>query len=128
MYSQQWLFLYLDSTTTKIITLLPELSIWKLTALAVVYKDDPRSKQLWSLAEKEFQKKQHQQLKDYEVQLWHTVDCYLRERHRTLVWVFNVAYGISEAAARAITALKKRSMRVLLTSPETSTLAEFSRA
>jgi hypothetical protein len=123
--SRNWVFAYLDSTTAKAIGQLPRLSVWKLLALELAYKDDERFETLSANLERELAKAQFRDLKRYADDLMGTFGAYITERHSTLHVCVHIVYAVSATMRTAIAELRKRSLEVAMKSPETSTLLEY---
>ena len=123
--SRTWLFAYLDSTTAKSVSLLPDLSIWQLVFLAGVYRDDERFMRLSENLERELSKRQHEEFKNYEEELMRTLGSYLMERHAVFTGFVDSVDRVSAATRTLVEDTRRRSLEVALKSPETSTLSEF---
>ena len=123
--TRSWAFAYLDSTTAKAIGQLPRLSIWKLLALGLAYKDDERFERLSTKLEKELAKPHLRGLKDYSNGLRGIFGAYMTQRHSTLHMGLVGVDAISSSTRIAIAELQKGSLEVAMKSPETSTLLEY---
>jgi hypothetical protein len=122
---RSWVFAYFDSTTAKSIGLLPRLSIWKLVALEMAYKDDERFERLSANLDRELSKPQFRALQSYGSELMETWGNYVSRRHNTLHAFVDIIDGVSSSTKSAIAEVRKRSLEVAMKSPETSTLPEY---
>ncbi len=123
--TRSWAFAYLDSTTAKAIGQLPRLSVWKLLALELAYKDDERFERLSANLERELAKPRFRALKQYRDDLTETFGAYIAKRHSTLFVCVEVIDTASASTRHAVAELRKRSLEVAMKSPETSTLLEY---
>lgn len=126
--ARSWLFPYLDSTITKSIGLLHELSVWHLFALMAAHRKDEGLAELRKRLEKEFTKPNSQRHKEIETELMKILGEFVIKRHVLLVIISAAAIIFPVAIAAALEECKKRSLELVLESPETSTLGKFAPA
>jgi hypothetical protein len=126
--ARSWLFAYLDSTITKSIVQLPDLSIWQLVALNAAYSDDDRWKRLVAQLECEMQKERNAEFRSIENRLMTLLVKYLSERHTALIASAGAVEIVSAVIHSRLKDLKKRAAKVAVSAPETSTLGEFAPA
>src|SRR4051812_35012801 len=62
-----WVFMYLDSTLTKFVTVLPQMTIWKTLALTLTHKNDYRFKVHRTHLEREYKKPGNAKFRQIEV-------------------------------------------------------------
>jgi hypothetical protein len=126
-----WVFMYLDSTLTKFVTVLPQITIWKTLALMLTHKDDYRFKIHRNHLEREYQKPINAKFKQIEVKLMATTSQFIVRRHSGLRLSFEALrkLSISVVAIRSalawVTEQRKASLVVVVEAPETSTLGEY---
>src|ERR1017187_2835847 len=122
---RSWVFAYLDSTTAKAIGVMPRLSVWKLLALEISYKDDQRFEELSANLAREMAKPQLCDLKQYCDDMMKLFADYIIKRHSTLKVCISSVDRIATTARDAVAELRKRSLDVAMKSPETSTLPDY---
>lgn len=126
-----WVFMYLDSTLTKFVPILPEVSIWQALALLLTYSDDARFKKRRNHLEREYAKPQNAKFKQVEVKLMATLGQFVMKRHSGLGFSFVVLrkLSFSIAAVRSwvnwARMTRKATLEVVVEAPETSTLGEY---
>jgi hypothetical protein len=126
-----WVFMYLDSTITKLVSQLPSLSLWSTLALMLTYNHDVQFKRHRDHLEREYRKPKNQKFKQVEVELMATVGCYLGARHTGA----RVAFETLRACGRSVFFMRtlaveinkkrKESLAVAIEAPETSTLRDY---
>jgi len=119
--SSSWLFAYLDSSIAKTIRLLPELSLWKVLAIYVVYKNDPHVSAARDHLLKSLLQPENKAFADIHGEMILTLVVYLYRRHLPVI-------GVSVMTAVALSAIgrKLRSTTEIATeSPAASTLTDF---
>jgi len=121
---RSWVFAYLDSTTAKAISILPKVSVWRLLALACVYRDDEGYQILSTNLERELAKPQFSDLRKCEKELTAILFDFLVARHRTLHASIELVDWAITPAQKAVDDMRRRSLDVAIKSPEMSTLAE----
>jgi len=126
-----WVFMYLDSTLTKFVTVLPNMTIWKTIALMLTHKDDYRFKVHRAHLEREYQKPQNAKFKQLEVKIIATIGQFIAKRHAGLTFSLDVLRGLSTSVVMMRSSLawfkvqRKASLVVVVEAPETSTLGEY---
>jgi len=126
-----WLFMYLDSTLTKFVTLLPHMTIWKTLALMLTHKDDHRFRVHRTHLEREYGKPVNAKLKQIEIKLIATLSQYMMKRHAGLRFSVELLQKLSASVTLArswmawLKLQRKRSLVVAVEAPETSTLGEY---
>lgn len=126
-----WLFMYLDSTLTKFVTVLPEMTIWKILALMLTHKDDYSFRVHRAHLDREYEKPANARFKQIEVKFIATVGQYMMKRHTGLTFSIGLLRRLSASVdlARASMAWlklqRKASLVVVVEAPETSTLGEY---
>lgn len=127
--ARNWVFLYLDSTITKFVTLLPRLSLWHMLALLFTHRNDHRFKVHRMHLEREYDKVQNAKFKQIEVKLMATVGQYIAKKHACLTIQFELMRKISLPVVRGCIVVARRirkdSLEVAVEAPETSTLGEY---
>jgi|HubBroStandDraft_1064217.scaffolds.fasta_scaffold00013_95 hypothetical protein len=126
-----WVFMYLDSTLTKVVTVLPQITIWKTLALTLTHKDDYRFKVHRNHLEREYQKPANAKFKQIEVKIMATMGQFVVRRHSGLTLSLELLrrLSVSVVAMRSslawLRAQRKASLVVVVEAPETSTLGEY---
>jgi hypothetical protein len=120
-----WVFQYLDSTIAKSISLLPAFSIWQLLGLFMTHRNDRGAEKLRSKLEFEYRKPQNQQFKKVEEKLIDTLGEYLADRHVLAIVISVSALVLPFAVVQTIKRIRRRSLELVVESPETSTLSDF---
>jgi hypothetical protein len=126
-----WVFMYLDSTLTKFVTILPQMTIWKTLALVLTHRDDYRFKVHRNHLEREYQKPLNAKFKQIEMKVMATIGQFIVKRHSGLTFSFELLrrVSVSVVMARAwiawLRAQRKASLVVVVEAPETSTLGEY---
>ena len=128
--AKSWVFLYLDSTITKLGVALPSLSIWQMMAIMLSHRKDPGFKRHRMHLEREYSKAKNAKFKQIELKLMATVGQYLNKKHAglhatvtkaSLVLAFQAAKGCLGMVKK----LRKSSLEAAVEAPETSTLREY---
>jgi len=126
-----WLFMYLDSTLTKFVTVLPKMTIWKMLGLMLTHKDDYRFRVHRAHLEREYQKPHNAKFKQLEMKIIATVGQFMRKRHSGLTFLFEVlnkASASAEVAHRGVAWIRRQrkgALVVVVEAPETSTLGDY---
>lgn len=120
-----WVFQYLDSTIAKSISLLPSLSIWQLLGLFLTHRNDQSVEKLRAKLEFEYEKPQNRQLKAVEEKLMEAIGEYLVDRHILALVLSVSALVLPLALVQGIQRVRRRSLELVVESPETSTLGDF---
>lgn len=123
--AQKWVFQYFDSTIAKSIRLLPELSIWHVFALMIAYRNDASLERFRKALNQEIEKKGNERYKDLEQKLSDTLAQFILSRHILMLLVSATVIILPVAIARTLQELKRKSLELVLESPETSTLPRF---
>jgi len=124
--AKSWVFLFLDSTITKLITLLPELSFWKMIALLFTHRNSNRMQQHRTHLEREYRKADNMKFKQIEVKLMATVGQYIEKRNApTWAVIHFLVFRVVKACFAPANKLRKESLAVAVEAPETSTLGEY---
>jgi len=129
--TKQWVFHYLDSTITKFVSQLPNLSLWHMSALVLTYGKDQEFETHRKHLEIEYAKPENRKFKVVEVELMSAVGQYLSKKHSGAAFMFRglLACGRSVSLVRkwAIVLRKERtrSLEVMVEAPETSTLRDY---
>jgi hypothetical protein len=129
--AKSWVFMYLDSTLTKFVTILPQVTIWKTIALLVTHRNDYSFKVHRTHLEKEYRKPQNAKFKQIEVKVMATVGQFIMKRHSGLDFSFEMLrkLSVSVVMVRAgfnwVRLQRKASLAVVVEAPETSTLGEY---
>jgi hypothetical protein len=126
--ARNWVFQYLDSTIARSISLLPNLSIWHALALMIAHRNDTGLKHLVKQLNHEYEKPHNEIFRHVEVALVDILGEYLVSRHFLMVIISTVAVWGPVKVARYLRQLKRRSLELVVESPETSTLSEFAPA
>ena len=120
-----WVFQYLDSTIAKSISLLPALSIWQLLGLFMTHRNDDSVEKLRAKLEFEYKKPQNLQFKKVEEKLMATIGEFLIDRHILALVLSVSALVLPFALVQGIQKIRRRSLELVVESPETSTLSDF---
>lgn len=120
-----WVFQYLDSTIAKSISLLPALSFWQILGLFMTHRSDGSVEKLRAKLEFEYKKPQNQQFKKVEEKLIDTMGEFLIDRHILALVLSVSALVLPVALVQAIQKIRRRSLELVVESPETSTLGDF---
>ncbi|MGB6900083.1 MAG: hypothetical protein WBE12_15915 [Candidatus Acidiferrum sp.] len=120
-----WVFQYLDSTIAKSISLSPALSIWQLLGLFMTHRNDDSVEKLRAKLEFEYKKPQNQQFKRVEEKLMATLGEFLIDRHILALVLSVSALVLPFALVQGIQKIRRRSLELVVESPETSTLSDF---
>lgn len=124
--SRDWVFLYLDSTITKFVGLLPKLSIWHMLALLFVRKNDLKMKRLREHLEREYSKPQHVKFKQIEIKLMAIFGQYIGKKHAFLRKASSfIAMNLVRSCLTVIKKIRRDSLEVAVEAPETSTLGDY---
>jgi hypothetical protein len=125
--------MYLDSTLTKFVTVLPRLTVWKMIALSLTYDKDASFRAHCFQLESEYKKAHNAEFKKIETKLMATISQFVMERHRGL----NLSFYLLQKLAVSFVAVRswinwarlkrKASLKVVVEAPETSTLGEYCR-
>jgi hypothetical protein len=126
--ARNWVFQYLDSTIARSIFLLPELSIWHALALMIAHRRDRGLDRLKRQLDFEYDKPHNKIFKQIETELVGILGEFLVSRHILLVVVSTSALWGPVKLAGFLKRLEKRSLELVVESPETSTLSEFAPA
>jgi hypothetical protein len=126
--ARNWVFQYLDSTIAKSISLLPKLSIWHALALMIAHRNDSGLERLVKQLNHEYDKPQNAIFKQVEAELVDILGEYLVSRHILMVVISTSALWGPVKLAGYLRQLKRRSLELVVESPETSTLLEFAPA
>jgi hypothetical protein len=121
--TKSWVFLFLDSTITKMAGILPKMSLWKLAGLLLTYRHSDRMRHLHTHLEREYRKPDHAKFAQVELKLMALLDNYITKKHFSVVAMLN--FPILKAL-RKLPAyrLRKESLVVAVEGPETSTLGQ----
>lgn len=123
--AQKWVFQYFDSTIARSIRLLPELSIWHLLALMIAHRNDASLERSWKALNEEMAKKGNERYKQVEEKLSDTLAQFIVSRHILMLLVSAALIILPVAIGRTLRELKRKSLQLVLESPETSTLPRF---
>src|SRR5271156_2295121 len=123
--AKNWVFQYLDSTIAKSISLLPSLSIWQIFGLYMTHRSDDSAERLRAKLEFEYKKPQSQQFKIVEEKLIETMGEFLIGRHILALVLSVSALVLPLALVEGIQRIRRRSLELVVESPETSTLGDF---
>lgn len=123
--ARNWVFQYLDSTIAKSLSLLPALSIWQLLGLFMTHRNDESIEKLRAKLEFEYEKPQNHQFKEVEDRLMKTIAEYLIDRHILALVLSVSALVLPFALVQTIQKIQRRSLELVVESPETSTLSDF---
>jgi hypothetical protein len=125
--AMNWVFQYLDSTIAKSISLLPALSIWQILGLFMTHRNDASVEKLRVRLEHEYEKPQNQEFKKVEERLIDTIGEFLIGRHILALVLSVSALVLPFAVVQTIQRIRRRSLELVVESPETSTLSDFVR-
>lgn len=126
-----WVFMYLDSTITKLVSQLPGLSLWGTLALMLTYNKNAEFKVHRMHLEREYGKPKNHKFKQVEVELMAIVGGYLSARHTGARIAFETLRGcgrsvvVMRTIATEVNKKRKESLAVTVEAPETSTLREY---
>ncbi len=123
--ARKWVFQYLDSTIAKSIKLLPRISVWYLLGLWLTHKNDPSLDRMRGHLEQELLKPENQGSKKIEERLIGTLGQFIVARHILMLMMSAGAIILPVALARGMSEMKRRSLELIVESPETSTLQRF---
>jgi len=123
--AQNWVFQYLDSTIAKTIKALPRINIWYLLGLWLTHRKDSRIERARRALEREYIKTKNQKHKEIEEKCMNVLADFMLSRHRLLLVVSVSAMILPAAITTVIREIKKRSLELVVESPETSTLHQF---
>jgi len=126
--ARNWVFQYLDSTMAKTIKALPTISIWYILGLWLTHRNDNRIERARKSLEREYLKSKNQKIKEVEEKCIEALSAFMLSRHILLVVVSVSALVLPAAITAAIREVKKRSLELVVESPETSTLHMFAPA
>lgn len=122
---RNWLFQYLDSTIANSIKRLPKLSIWFMIGLLIAHKDDETVKRAKRHLEQAYSKPQNIKHKEIEEKFIEILGDFIMHRHILMLFISVVAVVLPVAVASALRRVKRRSLELIVESPETSTLYDF---
>lgn len=123
--AKNWVFQYLDSTIARSIKLMPRFSIWFVLGLLIAYRKNSRLEKLRTQLRNECEKPKNLELKRIEASLTAILGEYIVKRHILLLFISVIVVFLPVKLAQTITQLKKRSLELMVESPETSTLGNF---
>jgi hypothetical protein len=123
--AQNWVFQYLDSTIARTIKVLPRISIWYVIGLWLAYRKDRRLDRAQRHLEQEYRKAKNQKHKELEEKCVNTLASFMLSRHIILTVVSVLALVLPAACGVAIREARRRSLELVVESPETSTLLSF---
>jgi hypothetical protein len=126
--AQNWVFQYLDSTLAKTIKTLPLISIWYVLGLWLTHRNDTRIERARKSLDREYLKVKNQELKKAEEKCIEALSQFMLSRHILLVVISASALVLPAAITVAMREIKKRSLELVVESPETSTLEIFAPA
>jgi hypothetical protein len=126
--AQNWVFQYMDSTIAKSIKLMPRLSIWFILGVVMTHRSDASLGRLRRHLEKEYEKPRNRRLKEIEDQFTSILGQYVMSRHVLMIFISAVAVMLPVTIASSIRGYKRRSLELIVESPETSTLRQFAPA
>ncbi|OLD24785.1 MAG: hypothetical protein AUJ04_08700 [Acidobacteria bacterium 13_1_40CM_3_55_6] len=120
MPENKW-FEYLDTSITKMIDLLPTITVWEALALVLRYRNDPEVQQAQVTLFTAFGEEENQKLAGiYGKFVGHIIELLFR-RH------VGIRYGMTGIARTVVNAraLKKKTAEIITVAPETSTLTHY---
>jgi hypothetical protein len=123
--AKNWVFQYLDSTIAKSLSLLPDLSVWQLLGLFMTHRNDRATETLRARLEFEYKKPRNHIFREVEEKLIKTMGEYLVERHILALFLSVSALVLPVTIVRAMRAIERRSLELVVESPETSTLCDY---
>ena len=123
--TKNWVFQYLDSTIAKSIKQMPRLSIWLILGLVVTYRHDNAMEELGKHLQREYEKPKNRELREIEKNFAIVLNDYLVSRHILLLFMSYVVFILPVNIAKALMRFRKRSLELLIETPETSTLGNF---
>jgi hypothetical protein len=123
--AQNWVFQYLDSTIAKSIKLMPQFSIWFILGVVVTHRKDTGLDRLRKHLEKEYEKPRSQKLKQIEEEFTTILGEYITSRHVLMLFISMATVRLPVTIANTIRQYKRRSLELIVESPETSTLPQF---
>lgn len=124
---KQWLFAYLDSSITKMISVLPKLTIWRAISLHASHRGDERLVASISQLKRELSKPDNKVLADSHERFTKMTGMFLFARHsllRRTVWSTLIAVHLFLRVQNWI----RNAVRSLTVAPETSTFEDFTKA
>ena len=117
---KNWVFQYLDSSITKMTTILDELTIWRAITI-FLRPDDPRLLRARQHLMRELLKPENQILQKYHAKFTLALFIFFMQRHPVLYvflkYIFHVAKSLHGWTSRAVDYLTE--------APESSTLVEY---
>jgi hypothetical protein len=122
---QNWVFQYLDSTMARTIKVLPKISIWYVLGLWLTYRKDRRIERAQNHLVREYKKPKNQKHKELEEKCMATLANFMLSRHIGLVILSALVIVLPAAVGAGIRQIKRRSLELVVESPETSTLLTF---
>jgi hypothetical protein len=123
--TKSWVFAFLDSTITKLVTLLPTLSIWKMISLLFMYRNSQRMRVHRANLEREYKKPENAKFEQIELKLMAVMGKYIEKRHAAMLGVLNfLIFKVLKNMVTAVQNVRKDSLVVTVEAPETSTLNE----
>lgn len=126
--ARNWVFQYLDSTIAKTIGTLSALSLWYVIGLWLTHKEDSRMDRARRALEREYTKTKNQKLKEIEEKCIDTLSEFMVSRHRPLFVCSILVMILPGAITAGLQGLRRRSLELVVESPETSTLESFAPA
>ena len=120
-----WLFRYLDSTITKTISILPEVSLWRLLVLYAIHKDDASIQGIAERVEAESRMPQNKDFLTLRDKYIKSIGSYIHQRHKLFIFAVTQFSVFSHGIKAWSDKWKQRSRNLILTSPEMSTIQEF---
>lgn len=124
--SKSWVFQYLDSTISKWVTLIPQLSVWFVLGVYLTHKNDKGLGKLRKNLNAEYGRARNRQLKKKEEELTAILSQYLMSRHVLMLVTSFVVVALPLTLAAQIKKWKKQSVKLIVEAPESSTLLECS--
>lgn len=123
--AKSWVFAFLDSTLTKLVRVLPDMSFWTITGLMLTYRNSDPMRRLRGHLEREYNKTQNAKFQEIESRLMETIGEYIDSKHALMFKVLHfLLFKLLTNLLMGVQKLRKDSLEVVVEAPETSTLCE----
>jgi len=119
--SSSWLFGYLDSSIAKTIRVLPRFSLWRMLAMYLAYKNDPRVSEARRHLGQSLARPENRRFAEIHTEYIGLMVTFLIRRHLTSVGVSLLAFSVFAGIKRVL----RDTTEVATESPEASTLTDY---
>lgn len=115
-------FDFLDTTITRTIADLKRRTVWQLGVLILVHRDDREIQQAYEQLCGTIEQPGNEVVHDRFLAFVETMNGFLYQRHRSALGTIAAASRLADSVQRRNASLKEAASRMLVSSPETSTL------